>query len=117
MSRCYEFVECQEEQHAPEITPAEVDPRLAFHFLICSEGGNDADINTKKKPVILRHKFEEVSKEDLAAIAVNSEWVLNKKGVYNTGRERRSELMTGATHSPILKRLLTNNQQKQKCVT
>jgi len=44
-----------------------------------------------------------ITDADLKDIAVSGEWVLNKKGVYLTGRQRRSELITGAVHSPALK--------------
>ena len=46
---------------------------------------------------------EKISEEDLKCTAVSAEWILNKKGVYGNGREKRGELITGAIHSPAMK--------------
>jgi hypothetical protein len=60
----------------------------------------------KRKPGKVHSKlaYTEVDEEELRKVAVSGEWVLNKCGVYGNGGERRSELVTGAVHSPSLKK-------------
>jgi len=60
-----------------------------------------------------RRRTEEVDEEELRRLAVTGEWVLNKRGVYGSGGERRSELITGALHSPSL-RVKKNKRNKKK---
>ena len=75
----------------------EVNHTISFYFL--SEEGSQ--IVNKPKP---KFQCDKVSYEDLRNVAVTGEWVLNKSGVYGKGRERIGELVTGAEHSPRMKK-------------
>jgi len=78
-------------------------------YVLSSASQQDPQLN-KIKPK-RRLLCEEVTYEDLRQVAVTGDWVLNKCGVYGKGRERLGELVTGAEHSPKLKK---QNKQKKK---
>jgi len=44
-------------------------------------------------------------------VAVSGDWILSKHGIYGNGRQRRSELITDAAHSPMFKHLLKKWQR------
>lgn len=109
ISENYDFVDIAEDAEIkPLIEVNEVDHTISL-YVLSSASQQDPQLN-KIKPK-RRLLCEEVTYEDLRQVAVTGDWVLNKCGVYGKGRERLGELVTGAEHSPKLKK---QNKQKKK---
>nr|CAH0103164.1 unnamed protein product [Daphnia galeata] len=104
----YTFVEVDEKvESQPLIEPCAVDHTISFHFLPVAAVNEKHTTNKKMRLWKPKPKlFEEITYEDMCSVVVSGDWVLNKQGVYGKGRERRSELITGAVHSSALKKCL-----------
>ena len=101
----YEFVDIPEKDfgNQPIIEPTcTVDPTLSFYFLSTGTQNEDINKHSSKRRKWKPKFYEKVTYEDMCSVVVTGEWVLNRKGIYGRGRERRSELITGAFHSPTL---------------
>ena len=104
----YTFVEVDEKvESQPLFEPCAVDHTISFHFLPVAAVNEKHTTNKKMRLWKPKPKlFEEITYEDMCSVVVSGDWVLNKQGVYGKGRERRSELITGAVHSSALKKCL-----------
>lgn len=102
----YDFVDIDEEtDKKPILEPHKVEHTISFNFLSAQNENNSQ--KEKRKAWKPKPKFcDEITYEDMCSVVVSGEWVLNKKGIYGKGRERRSELITGAEHSPAFKKSL-----------
>lgn len=115
--RSYKFVDIKSDEIPANqfmIEPSQVEHSISFHFL--SEPHQTEKHNRKigrQKLWKPKPKFcEDITYEDMCSVVVTGDWVLNKKGLFGKGRERRSELVTGAIHSPALKKC-NNKKQTQ----
>lgn len=100
----YEFVDASEEtKQEPLLEPSQVEHTIFFNFLL-AEKPQSTEKRRAWKP---KPKFcDKITYEDMCSVVVSGDWVLNKKGIYGKGRERRSELITGAVHSPAIQKSL-----------
>jgi hypothetical protein len=92
---------------------SDVDHQFSFSYSFLPNL-SETNVNEKqRKPCYLNHHFkwhENISRKDLNSVAVSGDWILSKHGIYGNGRQKRSELISDAAHSPMFKHLLKKLQ-------